>query len=157
MIPSFDATWAGVLAGVVGLVVALFSRRWRKEDSAEEAERRRAAEIRKAAREWRMKLRSGDREGAMRAMARYNSLRAGGPVLMAAALALLLPAGCRTAKPKPTAPVPPVLSEHVQYVKAGYVVPELPEAQTDWLLLTVPKGVELMLPLDFPEDEQEPR
>lgn len=155
MIPSFDATWAGVLSGVVGLVVALFSRRWRKEDSAEEAERRRAAEIRKVAKEWRRLYKSGDREGAMRAMARYNSLRTGGPILMAAVLCCLLSAGCRTAKPKPAAPVPPVLSEHVQYVRAGYVVPELPEAQTDWLLLTVPKGVELMLPLDFPADEAE--
>ena len=76
---------------------------------------------------------------------RYDYIRAGGAFIVA--LALLLLAGCRTVHP------PVVLSEHCSFPAPGFIVPALPEGEARWLLLTVPTGVEMMLPTDFPKED----
>ena len=148
MFPQFDATWAGVLAGVVGIVAALLLRRWARTDEDRAAEKHRVAELKRSASDWRAALARGDAEGAALAKRRYDYLKAGGAILMLLAACLCLPA-CRTAV-VPAPPPPLLLSRHAMFLESGATVPDLPEGQTRWLLLSVPTGVETMLPGDFP-------
>ena len=105
----------------------------------------RNAELRRLARDYRHAVQSGDLEAALLAKRRYEHVKAGGAFMVA--LALLLLSGCRTVRP------PVVLSEHCSFPAPGYVVPPLPEGEARWLLLTVPTGVEMMLPTDFPRED----
>ena len=140
---AVEGTWVGVIAGLIGLVAAMLARRWANRDE-------RAKAIRHAAKAGREATQRGDAEGAVIWKREYDYLKAGGAlaILLCACLCL---SGCRTQ--------PPVLvpvGEHVVFPEAGFVVPPLPEGQTRWMLLTVPTGVEMALPTDFPLEEIKP-
>jgi hypothetical protein len=107
--------------------------------------------MKQAARDYRHAMQSGDTEGAMLAKRRYDYLKSGGIMVLAVFL-LLACSGCRTTTAKP----PVVLSEHASFPLPGSIVPPLPEGQVRWLLLSVPTGVEMMLPTDFPLADLEP-
>jgi len=143
MPPAVDATWVGVIAGVIGLAAALLARRWANRNERETA-------IRHAAKMWREARNRGDAEGVVIWKREYDYLKAGGQLAVILAASLCL-SGCRT--------VPPVIipvGDHIMFPESGFTVPALPEGQKRWMLLTVPTGVEMALPTDFPLEEIEP-
>jgi hypothetical protein len=141
---TIEATWLGVIAALIGIGSALAARYWGRAS-------RRGKAIHKAARDYRHAVASGDEEGMVLAARRYRYLKNGGALLLL--LSTLLLAGCRTPAP---VTLPPVLSEHCNFVEPGYVVPPLPTGQTRWLLLTYPTGISLALPVDFPTIDPDP-
>ena len=139
---TVEASWLGVIAAVIAVACAFLARRWAGGDKREKA-------IRKAAKEWRRALAEGDEVGAAHAKERYDYLKAGGQFFLFLLASIML-AGCRTPPARTV-----IISEHSMFPDPGFTVPDLPEGQRRWLLLTVPTGVELMLPGDFPQIEEE--
>lgn len=139
---TVEASWLGVIAAVIAVACAFLARRWAGVDKREQA-------MRKAAKEWRRALARGDAALAAKAKDRYQYLKAGGQFFLFLLASIML-AGCRTPPAKPI-----IISEHSMFPPPGFIVPELPDGERRWLLLTVPTGVELMLPGDFPQIEEE--
>ena len=145
MTPTAPATWLGVISAIVGIVAVVLARWLSARDNAASQGARREKAIRKAATDWRNARDEGDDVGMAAAKKRYDYLNAGGKFL---ALCLCALAGCRTPPAKPI-----IISEHSMFPPPGFIVPELPDGERRWILLTVPTGVELMLPGDFPQIE----
>lgn len=141
-------SWALAACMALTLVLLVLLRKWKKRDDARERLRAAAAEYNEAVAQYHAAVQVGTVEDGLEAA---RKVKAAADRVQAAekALACLLVASClftagclHTRTPKETIVT---LTDHVRIVEPGATVPDYPDGETRWWLLT-PRGMAEMVP-----------
>jgi hypothetical protein len=140
-------SWALAACSALAIAGACIFRRWKKQDAAKERLDAAQAAVEAALATYNSAVRHGtpaDARAASRKLeAAQKTLRAARQAFMALCVAMLF-AGCAKERVVEKETILR-LDEHVRLVQPGDTVPDFPDGETRWWLLT-PTGLEEMLP-----------